>query len=216
MYLYYCTGKKQFSEIRTEGIRKKSGIQLFDSLKSVRAACGKRILVIDTVRIPVTDGEKPSRIPPKAILNLDPYRPPRAVKAGGGYVVRKGAHELELLLIFRRGVWDLPKGKRNRGETMRACALREVSEETGLRNLRTIARLPKTVHTYPRNGRFEIKKNRWYVMQTDDGRLIPQAEEEIEAVVWTPWSEARDKIKFKPLRAHMAESEPRIFALLYS
>jgi len=37
----------------------------------------------------------------------------------------------ELLMIFRRGKWDLPKGKADEGETVEACALREVEEETG-------------------------------------------------------------------------------------
>ena len=40
----------------------------------------------------------------------------------------------EILMIFRRGKWDLPKGKLDEGETLEQCALREVKEETGLKN----------------------------------------------------------------------------------
>ncbi len=39
----------------------------------------------------------------------------------------------EILMIFRRGKWDLPKGKLDKGESLEACALREVEEETGLK-----------------------------------------------------------------------------------
>ena len=51
-----------------------------------------------------------------------------------------------MLLIFRRGVWDLPKGKRDAGETIEACALREVREEIGVGELRLARELGTTVH----------------------------------------------------------------------
>ena len=54
------------------------------------------------------------------------------IQAAGGVVTNDRE---ELLLIFRRGKWDLPKGKLDPGETLEACALRETSEETGLQHL---------------------------------------------------------------------------------
>jgi 8-oxo-dGTP pyrophosphatase MutT (NUDIX family) len=45
---------------------------------------------------------------------------------GGNY------SQSEVLLIFRRGKWDLPKGKLDAGESIETCAVREVEEETGL------------------------------------------------------------------------------------
>ena len=41
----------------------------------------------------------------------------------------------EILLIYRNGVWDLPKGKIEFGESYEDAALREVAEETGVKNL---------------------------------------------------------------------------------
>ena len=38
----------------------------------------------------------------------------------------------DLLFIYRRGKWDLPKGKIDPGESPEICAVREVKEETGL------------------------------------------------------------------------------------
>jgi len=55
------------------------------------------------------------------------------IDAGGGVVMNERD---EVLMIFRRGKWDLPKGKCDDGEEIDACALREVSEETGLHQLK--------------------------------------------------------------------------------
>ncbi len=43
----------------------------------------------------------------------------RNVRAGGGLVRNSNG---EFLLIFRRGKWDLPKGKLDTGETIEDCA----------------------------------------------------------------------------------------------
>jgi 8-oxo-dGTP pyrophosphatase MutT (NUDIX family) len=51
------------------------------------------------------------------------------IEAAGGLVLNERGN---LLMIFRRGKWDLPKGKRDAGESIETCAVREVEEETGL------------------------------------------------------------------------------------
>ena len=51
------------------------------------------------------------------------------ITAGGGLVRNSQG---ELLVIFRRGKWDLPKGKAEKGETLEQTAVREVEEECGL------------------------------------------------------------------------------------
>src|SRR5438034_5163464 len=48
------------------------------------------------------------------------------VVAAGGIVKNENA---EVLMIFRRGRWDFPKGKLDRGEKLEDCAVREVEEE---------------------------------------------------------------------------------------
>ena len=45
------------------------------------------------------------------------------IEAGGGAVFNENK---ELLCIYRRGVWDLPKGKLDAGEVIPECAVREV------------------------------------------------------------------------------------------
>jgi len=104
--------------------------------------------------------------------------------AAGGIVVNPNK---EMLWIFRRGFWDLPKGKLDPNETIEACALREVMEETGISHLILGDLILKTTHRYHDiyfNSEVE-KTTYWYAMTTDtlqDG--IPQTEEDIEATAW--------------------------------
>ena len=52
------------------------------------------------------------------------------VQAAGGFVLNEKG---EVLLMFRRSKWDLPKGKQDKKETAADCAIRETEEETGYR-----------------------------------------------------------------------------------
>lgn len=145
-------------------------------------------------------------VPDDAVLNgrpgTDAYRESKAVVAGGGYVVRPGSGGPDVLLIFRRGAWDLPKGKLDGGETVRACAAREVREEVGIESLRVVRPLGMTLHGYPLTRRYAVKTTHWFRMETDQTAFTPQAEEDIERVEWAPLSEAAARLGFATLRAH--------------
>ena len=104
------------------------------------------------------------------------------VQAAGGVVVDGTGR---LLAIKRLGKWDLPKGKVDPGEGIEEAALREVNEECGLVNLRTMQPLPTTWHTYERKGRQHLKRTDWYLMQGSAmDTLVPQSEEDIQEVRW--------------------------------
>jgi 8-oxo-dGTP pyrophosphatase MutT (NUDIX family) len=104
------------------------------------------------------------------------------VKAGGG-LVRNG--DGKYLFIFRRGIWDLPKGKLDPGETIEQCAVREVGEETGLRVVQLEAPLLVTYHTYDENGKHILKASHWFRMTASDmAGLKPQQEEQITELRW--------------------------------
>ena len=106
----------------------------------------------------------------------------KTIKAAGGVVTNdKG----ETLLIFRRAHWDLPKGKIEEGEKKKVAAVREVQEETGLQEVNLGDYIGKTYHTYRnRKNRRVLKLTYWYLMQTTDSQLVPQAEEDIEEAVF--------------------------------
>ena len=104
------------------------------------------------------------------------------VEAAGGLVVQDQG---DMLFIFRRGSWDLPKGKIDPGESRQDAALREVREETGLRELRLGSLLHTTYHTYRgRRGERILKPTYWYVMYTSERQLSLETEEGIEKAEW--------------------------------
>jgi 8-oxo-dGTP pyrophosphatase MutT (NUDIX family) len=104
------------------------------------------------------------------------------VKAGGGLVRND---EGKYLFIFRRDIWDLPKGKLDPGETIEQCAVREVGEETGLRGVQLEAPLLVTYHTYDQNGKHILKESHWFRMKASDmAGLKPQQEEQITELRW--------------------------------
>jgi 8-oxo-dGTP pyrophosphatase MutT (NUDIX family) len=104
------------------------------------------------------------------------------IKAGGG-LVRNG--EGRYLFMLRRGVWDLPKGKLDPGETIEQCAVREVGEETGLQGVQLEGPLVITYHTYDESGKHILKETHWFRMSVSDTTgLKPQQEEQITELRW--------------------------------
>jgi ADP-ribose pyrophosphatase YjhB (NUDIX family) len=214
MLYFYCCAEVSLPSVRREGVRSPDGVLLWTHLDAAQAACGEVLLVVHAGRLPGAPDVLPdalhvrvSQVPPEAILNLDPFLAPRPVLAGGGYVVRRGAAGPDVLLIFRRGAWDLPKGKLDAGETVEACALREVREEVGLRTLFLRRGLGSTVHGYPEKGRFSVKTTHWFLMESPDDDLHPETDEDIEIARWVPWDEARRCVGYATLRAHMEKVE---------
>ncbi len=106
----------------------------------------------------------------------------KIVEAGGGIVENKNK---DILMIYRRGAWDLPKGKIDPGETESQAAVREVQEETGLQEIDLGEKIGVTRHVYRnRSGKRCIKLSHWYKMNTSEMILKPQAEEDIEKAIW--------------------------------
>jgi 8-oxo-dGTP pyrophosphatase MutT (NUDIX family) len=106
----------------------------------------------------------------------------KPIQAPGG-LVHTDNHEF--LLIFRHGKWDLPKGKLDEKESLEACAIREIKEETGLDSVRIERPLTVTYHTYHQDGKHILKDSHWFLMSGEkQGVLTPQAEEGIEKCEW--------------------------------
>ncbi len=84
------------------------------------------------------------------------------IEAGGGLVFNT---QCEFLAIKRNGIWDLPKGKLEKGEDFQGAAMREVEEETGLKGLILKEPLMSTYHTYRLKKKKILKKTRWFEME---------------------------------------------------
>ncbi|HKM30955.1 MAG: NUDIX domain-containing protein [Bacteroidales bacterium] len=115
------------------------------------------------------------------------------IQAAGGLVTNPSG---DLLMIYRYGRWDLPKGKQERGESLQETALREVAEETGAQALQLVdEKYDKTYHCYNYCGNNVIKMTAWFKMtESSRANLSPQTEEGIEKVAWIPRGELESKL----------------------
>ena len=103
------------------------------------------------------------------------------IAAGG--VVLNGKEDI--LIIFRRGKWDLPKGKIDEGESLEECAVREVEEETGITGIELKEKIITTYHTYTQFGKHILKESHWFKMKCNsEQKLVPQTEEDITDIKW--------------------------------
>ncbi len=112
------------------------------------------------------------------------------IEAAGGIVQNE---RKEILFIFRRQKWDLPKGKLEDGESKETCAEREIEEETGIKNLILKRKVGTTYHIYVEQQIKILKSSHWFFYTTISSlqKLTPQMEEDIAEVKWI----ATEKIK---------------------
>ena len=114
------------------------------------------------------------------------------IYASGGVVYNNN----KLLMIYRNGKCDLPKGKKENNETDEQCALREVKEECGVNDLVLKKFLKKTYHTYLLEDQKTLKVTSWFLMQSSyDGNLVPQKSEGITDVCWIKKSEIKKSLQ---------------------
>ncbi len=112
-----------------------------------------------------------------------------SIVAAGGMVFNPNG---DLLMMIRKGMWDMPKGKLDVGETIENCAIREVTEETGLSSISIVEKLSISYHTYFYNNRLVVKPSHWYKMNFTGIEIPkPQIEEDISEIRWIKKGEAR-------------------------
>jgi len=129
---------------------------------------------------------------------------PEQIIAAGGVVFRVNDGVTEILLIERNGVWDLPKGKQEDGESIPECAVREVAEETGVNELPIIVNnLGTTFHEYRQGDRYFAKTTRWYSMiwVRMPETFTPQLKEGITKTEWVPVPQALEMAGYENLKS---------------
>jgi len=118
----------------------------------------------------------------------------KVIFASGGIVKNDNN---QILFIYRRGKWDLPKGKAEKGESIRETAVREVIEETGIEKLKIDKYFSNTFHIVRNNKKYFLKETSWFLMSSNfKGKLKPQLNEGIKSVKWKTFDDAK-KIKKK-------------------
>lgn len=106
---------------------------------------------------------------------------PTVIAAGGKITNSKS----ETLFIYRNDKWDLPKGKAEKNEQLPQTAIREVKEETGIKEVSINKPLDITYHIFRRNNEYRLKVTYWFDMFSDyEGIFFPQLDEGITDVKW--------------------------------
>ncbi len=137
----------------------------------------------------------------------------KVIKAAGGVVLKNN----QWLLMYRRKVWDLPKGKLDRDESSRKAAVREIEEETGVK-ARIKGKICTTWHTYTFQNSRILKRTKWYILECiNDSNMAPQAEEDIEKLEWMAYPEVQHVLinSFSSIR-YVADRLHRMQALARS
>lgn len=117
----------------------------------------------------------------------------RIIEAAGGIVSNP---EQDILFIRRLGKWDLPKGKMEKGESREESAVREIEEETGLKDVELKNFINTTYHIYvERNGEKILKCTHWFDMNfKGEDTSKPQIEEGITEVAWKNVSQIESEV----------------------
>ncbi len=116
--------------------------------------------------------------------------------SAGGVVLREGATGAEIAICGRDsdGVWGLPKGTPDEGESLEAAALREVSEETGLM-VEIVKKIGVVDYWFASNG---VRYHKWvhhYLMRSTGGNVADH-DFEYDRVEWLPIDEAIRTLTF--------------------
>jgi 8-oxo-dGTP pyrophosphatase MutT (NUDIX family) len=116
--------------------------------------------------------------------------------SAGGVLVRRLRGEWVLAAIRPggkpAGLWALPKGRIDDGESGEATALREVEEETGARG-RSLGKLGDVRYWFNWRGEKIFKVVSFFLVRYEGGRLGAIADEfrhEVAEVRWLPLADA--------------------------
>ena len=138
----------------------------------------------------------------------------REFSAGGVVFRRAGRDEddsdCQVALIQPRGkhVWALPKGHPNPGESLEACAQREVEEETGLRT-ELEAPLGEIRYFYQFGKERVLKSVTFFLLRYTAGiidQLHESMRQEVDTAAWVALAKAERQLAYRGEREMMGKA----------
>jgi 8-oxo-dGTP pyrophosphatase MutT (NUDIX family) len=121
---------------------------------------------------------------------------------------------LFLLIRDSYGNWGFPKGHLERGERADTAALREVMEETGLRDV-SVRDSIQTIEWFFRfRGRLIHKSCQFFLMEAATSETTPQRSEGITACRWMTFDEAQELIVYENSREVLRRASEMVAATM--
>ena len=157
-----------------------------------------------------SDSERRGSQPPTGGRTVAPVE--RAVSAGGiAYRRNNGAVEIVICGRDSDGVWGLPKGTPNEGESLEETAVREVCEETGL-EVRIVDKVGVVEYWFARAG---VRYHKWvhhYLLEATGGDTSKH-DLEYDRVEWRPLEDALNTLTFRN-EANMVEKARKMIGVM--
>jgi 8-oxo-dGTP pyrophosphatase MutT (NUDIX family) len=137
----------------------------------------------------------------------------RREKSAGGIVTRILDGQTHVLLIRDPyGHWGFPKGHLERGERADTAAVREVMEETGLRQVALLGAITAIEWKFRFRNKLIQKHCEFFLMESQAGETRPQKSEGITECRWVSPEEAHEMIGYENARSVLARAQSMLSA----
>ena len=131
----------------------------------------------------------------------------------GGIVFRMtpDQRDIEILLIQdSKDRWTIPKGHIEPGETARQAAIREIGEESGIKDVDALTWLGKIHFKYRRLEKLVLMTTQVYLVQSLDKNEQPTKEKWMNGIRWFKFGEALDMIEYADIEKLMLIAKKKI------
>lgn len=117
-------------------------------------------------------------------------------KSAGAVVFRKEKDTIKYLLLhYELGHWDMPKGHIEKGEKPEEAAVREVREETGIKDIEFIPGFKETIkYFYKRDDKSFLKTVVFFLARTKTKKV--KISYEHQGFKWLSYDKALEQLTF--------------------
>ena len=127
-------------------------------------------------------------------------------KSVGAVVFRKANNPEFLLLHYNAGHWGFPKGHVEGNETEKQTMLREVEEETGLKDLEVLPGFRQYTKYFFRRGEETVfKEVVFYLLEAREGKVKISFEH--KAFEWLCFEKALQRLTFKNTKGVLQKAQ---------
>ncbi len=118
-----------------------------------------------------------------------------------------------LLLQYRGGHWDFPRGNVEENEAAEVTARREIEEETGIEDIRFIPRFSeRIVYFYTRNGHKVSKEAVFLLAETKNEKVTLSYEH--RGFQWLDYKGAYERITYRNSKNVLEKAERFLSAIM--